>query len=568
MNRWFKAFSITVALSIFMGTMAGCGSKDQTTESSTSAANSVDTQVITTETCGMKDGKFVYPNSPLEFSMMWMYDWWTPTNSYAWGEDEVSKYIEKTFNVKINQVGSEGDPKEKLNVLIASKSLPDVLVMDRGADWKKVIQSGSLVAIDDYIEKYPAYKSKISDQTLNAYRQDGKLYGMLNWATSENHPMGNGGYALNTKIYKELGSPKLETLDELYNYLLKIKESGIKVDGKDIVPFQGDTRCDSPLDKFIFRSAFGDYNPGLNPHYLSNVDGKLTYYLNDAKWVNTLLYVNKLYREGLINSDVFIEKTDQMEEKLANGRVGLFCSGADMVDPVAKGRQSWKAADPAGDYVTVEPFSTEGVAQDKVWTSSYSTMGWNVICITKNAKDPERIHAYFDWVFSDEGQLITFNGPKGEIWNELDQNGYPIFTKSRYELSTEEQNRVGFETYTNPGFADFVDFAKVAGNNRLPAEKQDWVINAQSKITWPHSINNTQYEDISPDPSSEEGVLEEMIKQTSDNQYLKIALAKSEAEAKALIEDTIKKVYDAGFEKLEKIKNEKWQANVAKMNSK
>jgi len=568
MKRGFKSITIALAISLFMGTMSGCGNADQGIAENSTAIDSSGNQYITTETSGMKDGSFDYPNSPLEFTMMWMYDWWTPSSPLAWGEDEVSKYIQQRFNVKIKQVGAEGDPKEKLNVLIASDNLPDVLIMDRNADWKKVIESGNLVAIDDYVKKYPAYSKKVSEETLNAYRQNGKLYGMLNWATSAAHPMGNGGYSMNSKLYKELGSPKLDTLDDLYNYLVKIKESNIKVDGKAIVPFQGDTRCDSPLDKFVFRSALGDLDPGLNPHYLSEVDGKLTYFLNDPKWVETALYTNKLYRENLINPDVFIEKTDQMEEKLANGRVGVFCSGADMVDPVAKGRMSWKASDPEGDYKAIEPFSNSGVNASNVWTSSFSTMGWNIIAITNKAKDPERIHAYFDWVISDEGQLITFNGPKGTIWNELDEKGYPIFTQSRYEMSLEDQNRIGFETYTNPGFADFVDFAKVAGDNRLPVEKRDWVIQAQSNITWKHSVDNTEFDDISPDPSSQEGVMEAMIKQMSDSQYIKILLAKSEAEAKTVIEQTIKKAYDSGFDKLEKFKNEKWQQNVAKMSGK
>lgn len=45
--------------------------------------------------------------------------------------------------------------------------------------------------------------------------------------------MGNGGYAVNNKIYKELGSPKLETFDDLYAYLKLVKEKY-----PDIIPFE------------------------------------------------------------------------------------------------------------------------------------------------------------------------------------------------------------------------------------------------------------------------------------------------------------------------------------------
>ncbi len=565
MRKRKKLLSTLVAAVMILTLLTGCGEASPSA-STTPAIQSSSVTPAASEASG--NGEFQYPTTPIEFTCMWMYDWWVPTTPLKWGEDEVTKYIQERFNVKINQVGADGDPRQKLNVLIASESLPEVIVLDRSSDWKKTIKAGALIPIDDYVTKYPAYKQKISEETMNAYRQDGKLYGMLNWATSKDHPMGNGGYSINEKLYKELGSPPLNTLDDLYSYLKLIKDSGKTMDGQPIVPFQGDTRVGDPMDKFIFRSAFGDFNAGLNPHFLSEVNNELTYFMKDPKWVETLLFINKLVREDLINPDVFIEKTDQMEEKLANGRVGVFCSGADMVDPVARGRMAWRAKDPTGDYKAIEPFTANGVNVSDVWTSSFSTLGWNVMCITKSARDPERIYAFYDWVLSDEGQLITFNGPKGEIWDELDEKGYPIFTKSRYELPIEEQYRIGFEFNTNPGFADFVDFAKVAGDNRLPPEKRDWVIQAQSNITWKHSIDNTEFEDISPDPSSKEGVIEEMVREISNTQFTKIALAKSEDLARSYIEETIKKVYDAGFGSIEKFKNEKWKENVARMSGK
>lgn len=45
--------------------------------------------------------------------------------------------------------------------------------------------------------------------------------------------MGNGGYAINNKIYKDLGSPKLETFDDLYSYLKLVKEKH-----PEVVPFE------------------------------------------------------------------------------------------------------------------------------------------------------------------------------------------------------------------------------------------------------------------------------------------------------------------------------------------
>ena len=39
----------------------------------------------------------------------------------------------------------------------------------------------------------------------------------------------------------------------------------------------------------------------------------------------------------------------------------------------------------------VWPFHKEGLDKDKIWTGSWSQLGWNVSVITKNAKNPEAI---------------------------------------------------------------------------------------------------------------------------------------------------------------------------------
>ena len=117
--------------------------------------------------------------------------------------------------------------------------------------WKSCVKQDMLVPLDEYIEKYPNLKEWAGESTLNMLRaEDGKLYGFPNWYTSQ--PNGNTGYVVNEKIYKELGSPKLETTDDLYAYLKQVKEKY-----PNIVPYepgQGDG-----LD--ILYSAFAEDHP-------------------------------------------------------------------------------------------------------------------------------------------------------------------------------------------------------------------------------------------------------------------------------------------------------------------
>ena len=115
-----------------------------------------------------------------------------------------------------------GAHTQKLSAMMASDDLPDMIWTDRNhPDMERLRKEGKLVAYDDYLDKYPNLKTWMGD--LNMLRSDdGKLYMFPNWYSS--NPYGNAGYVVNKKIYKELGEPPLETTDDLYDYLVKVKD--------------------------------------------------------------------------------------------------------------------------------------------------------------------------------------------------------------------------------------------------------------------------------------------------------------------------------------------------------
>ncbi|MGV2643655.1 extracellular solute-binding protein, partial [Clostridium perfringens] len=123
--------------------------------------------------------------------------------------------------------------QQKFNTMIASTELPDVMWMDRGPDVEKLRQADMLVPYDEYLDKYPNLKEWMGEEGLNMLRSpDGKLYQFPNWYT--NQPNGNAGYVVNKQIYHELGSPKLETTDDLYEYLKAVKAKYVD----KVVPFE------------------------------------------------------------------------------------------------------------------------------------------------------------------------------------------------------------------------------------------------------------------------------------------------------------------------------------------
>ncbi|UUZ86270.1 extracellular solute-binding protein [Paenibacillus sp. P26] len=233
-------------------------------------------------------GTFELGSKPLTFTFYGNYDWY---NMPAWGEDAASKWIKENKKVDIKAVSSGGAAAQKLNTMIASGDLPDVVWLERSGDVEKLRAADMLVPLDDYINKYPNLKKWLGEAGLNMLRaSDGKIYGFPNWYT--NRPNGNAGYVVNKKIYKELGSPKLETTDDLYNYLKAVKEKY-----PNVIPFEPHLGKDGQgLD--VIYSAFAENHPNV---YVGNravpSGDKLTSIFTDPVFRETMQYESKLFRE-------------------------------------------------------------------------------------------------------------------------------------------------------------------------------------------------------------------------------------------------------------------------------
>lgn len=291
-------------------------------------------------------------------------------------------------------------------------------------------------------------------------------------------------------------------------------------------------------------------------------NNELKLYYNDPKAVEGFTYLNKLWNEQLINKDYFIEKPEQITEKLSNGRVAVY-AGNGINGDLNSARQNLLKKDPTNNYIVIDPPAASGIDQAKVYNASYSTLGWNVVSVTKNAKNPERIFQLLDYIVSDEGTLFTSYGPKGELYDQLDENGYPILKKSLSSLTQNEQKALGAGLWTLMGNTLYMDNAKVADDNRKPEDQRDWVAQAQSKFTWKHSMNADAYVGTTTDPQSPEGIAYTAFNDLDRKFIPKIVMAKNADLCKQAINEAVDSAYKLGFDKVEKFKTDIYNKNLA-----
>lgn len=549
------AVSILTAAMLF-ASMTACGQKDAAKNSPSPSADSSKGEDNSSQQQGQSDVK---TREPYEFTFYANYDWFDA--SPQWGQDQVSAELQKKFNITMKLAKPEGDPSQKLNIMVASDDLPDSIMMDRNSDYIRLIELDKLVALDGYIEKYPNYKQAIMPTTMNLSKVNDKVYGILNWANTDNPKAraGNRGYVINKKIYETLGSPKLESTEDLYSYLKAVKQSNMKVDGKDVVPLQSDSGI------ALANMIFGTFNGVMSNNYVLPINDELKFYFTSPKFEEAMIYVNKLWNEGLINKDAFIEKTEQVVEKLANGRVAVFV-GTDVTTYIAnQSLAKLREKDPGNDYVVVNPIAGPGLTHADVKHNTYQTLGWNVICITKKAKQPERIFELFDYMISNEGQTLLVYGPKGVLYDELDQDGFPVLKKSESELTDAERNSLGIWKWVAPGNSTFVNLAKYAANARLPKEKRDWTADMQANVMSIHNVNTDEFMNLMADPNSPEGISEKAMSDFIKKAIPKIVMSKNAEQCKQNIKESIDEAYKLGFDKVEKLYTSIWKENLKKM---
>ncbi|MEW9702166.1 extracellular solute-binding protein [Paenibacillus sp. SI8] len=556
-------YSVATVLSVSM-LLAGC-----TSSKDANPATSTDPGKATAAASSAPVAASGDPQSklkPVDFTQYVNYDWHT---SLKFGDQPNTKYLKETLKINITPIQSNGAAAQKLNSMIVANELPDAIVLDRGKDVERLQQAGKLVALDPYLEKYPEFVKTVGEKTLNMLRSpDGKLYQIPNWYINGENGNGVAGYIVEKKIYKALGSPKLETWDDLEAYLKLVKEKY-----PDVVPFDsGEIRDGAEVQQLgiLYSGAATDVStsfvsPGAGQVFGIPKGNQLTSIYADPAFQETVLFTNKLFRGNLLSKDMFTQTRDQVKEKLNTGKIAVFGAFDAVAEVIGREANSkLKAVDPEDGYTAIWPVHKDGLDKNKVFPGNYSTLGWNVNVITTNAKDPEAIFAYMNWATSPQGQRIMFFGPEGMFYDKV-ENEVPIPNEAYIKRDNKKYDELKINEYNWYGNTSFIDGAKAAREKMLPAEAQDWTTLAQANVTFKTSKNITEFSNLDPQPNTEEGIAMQRLKDQYKQAIAKMVFAKSEDEVKSLLGSAQQEAVKLGYDKVLKWKTNVWQENLKKL---
>lgn len=495
---------------------------------------------------------------PLEFTY---YDHNDATVRKPWGELPATQWVEDNMGVTINWISANGAASQKLNTMIVGEDLPDVINAPRSngakmADIYKLIDSGLIVPLDDYLEGSELMKWAGKENLDLLRSEDGKLYQFPVWFNSPGVANGNFGWMINRKIHKELGSPKLETIADLESYLQQVKEQY-----PDIVPLEVGPKFEGAG---VILSAFRENTPREVIGLQAVIDGdELKPLVETPEFAEFVAFTQRAFSNKLITQDAFTQTRDQVMEKVNTGRVAVYAGNVAREGRTAA--PALKEQDPDAGYEVIWPIHKEGLDADKIYPERFSTVGGASILITKDAEEPERIFNFLDWVVSAEGQSTLVFGPKGMFWDEVDENGIPI-PNEKYENTPKAEYTKLMNGANMLGNARFVDMAKIAREERLPEDQRDWEATSQFNVIWKTSYDMTPFFNTEPLPDTEEGLITQRVKDIYDQRFAEMVFAGSEDEALGILQDTIGEMEDANIDQLVDYREAIWQENLETMN--
>ena len=466
--------------------------------------------------------------------------------------DAIAQQITEKTGIEISIQQPTGNPTEKLSLMLASGDYPDVVVMSRGdASLDKYISSGAFIPLDELIEKYGADLKQMYGDTLTKTRYtDGKNYYLANWYGLDSDPV--FGMLMRQSLLEELALEKADgseplTTDEFEALLKQFKQKYSTIDGKESVPMTMNGE-NMGANLGTFKGMWG-----LKTYYDNN--GRLQYDVKDPKYREMLLYMNRLYREGLIEKEFAISKTQTWIQKLTTGAV--FSTPGAYWDP-GNGNAALKKDGGEKNQLFAYKVVAPGVDPAQTTFGPRSSLGWDAIAITKNNKHPEETMKLFNYLASDEGQHLLLWGKEGEQYTMVDgkRQPDPAFLQSFKDNWD--------ETVKTSGVRKWLWFIKNGLDpNGQPydmavkyqrSEVDELAIKSLGDSVW----DTAEYDNLNPDGGTPEALTAQKVKDIMDQSITRAIIAPTEAEANAIFDKMLEDMKKAGDEKVEDIINQKY----------
>lgn len=520
MKKRFTKLMALAMIFVMVFSLAACGKKNDPADTATTPEATKAPEA--TESAEPTESAEVLPgwqqNADDKVTLTWYinFSWFTT----PWGENLVSKTITEETGINIEFVVPAGNEAEKLNSLIASDTLPDLVTLG----WyepqvKDIVADGMVYALDELATEHDPYWFEVADPGRVGWftQEDGHVYGYPNSSFSPadyekyDNISSNQTFLVRKDIYEAIGSPDMTTPEGFKAAVNAAVEKYPEINGQPIIPIGAHefvANGNNSFDNFLANFLAVPYEK----------DGKVHDRFTDPELVRWLKTFRELGQEGYLMDDIFIDKRAQMEEKMAQGL--YFCMLYQRTDLAVQQKILFEN-DPNSIYMAIDgPKNTNGDAYTLPGTG---INGWTLTMISKNCERPDRAIQLFSYLMSEHGQLMNWLGVEGVTWDYVD--GMPTMKQEVRDVLNADRKEYDKQYGSDSTYWMFQDNA-MALKWAVPTAEP---LGQMERWTYPYVISTSQY-DLTLPAGSEEAEIQTKVDNEWGTVLPKLLLAASEEE--------------------------------------
>lgn len=228
------------------------------------------------------------------------------------------KIIEDKYNFDYTFMPvAVADYMNKLGVAVASGDIPDLTVIPYLYEgWYNYLDSGVFLPLEKYINpKDTPNLAKVPKEIMDAMTYKGHVYGLPRLRSLAFHTL-----TIRKDWLDKLGLKMPTTYDELYDVMKAFVERDPDGNGKQDTNGLAFYAGGGGLGAV---SLLGSFKTPTNNSWSEHTDGKIYPVYAHPNFRQSLEYLRKLYKDGILSKDFVIMKGNQAEDDFLSGKAGV-----------------------------------------------------------------------------------------------------------------------------------------------------------------------------------------------------------------------------------------------------
>lgn len=305
--------------------------------------------------------------------------------------------------------------EEKTQAMLASGSLPDIVVFNSATNAKAALEAGMLLPLDDYQDPLPhVMENDILKAGLDYAREyygteDGEL-SILPFGVGKNTlyaAADTDRYAikLNYQLYEQIGAPEFEKLEDVIPILKEMQqaypqnEEGMNVYAMNLFSDFDTTHFFNMMSIYSILGYHWNYLP-YGIEYEIETGTPYSIFREDSVYRRGARFMYELNQQGLLDPDSLTQERATADKKVSSK--ASVAGWAGVPGWAGKGYLPVPFDEFKPSLVTEEPYGKVGIA------------------ISANAENVDTCLKFVDMLADYDALLTLYNGPQGDRWDIKD----------------------------------------------------------------------------------------------------------------------------------------------------